>query len=284
MEQSFETRAQAPRLLATVGLVCVGIACAASPHRTSDSGAGELPATAAHLVATAGGSPSEAAPYGVPPSFSWVSGAEARPTRMPGPEYTHANYWGAIFRGATNTTPPNTVIQVRNCSLWLLYADEPEWTHIGPHYQLGGATFTPSYGDASAVQPRSLAQAATGADVVPADGYIWHFWPADSYQPVRGEAAKEVLVNCQARFTLADAAQVDDRGSADYLIHVGADWRNPSDPSCANDNFICKSFGVGRLERLGASWRNHTFHSLTAAEIAAGAVLPPEAVFALPAE
>jgi hypothetical protein len=119
--------------------------------------------------------------------------------------------------------------------------------------------------------------------VVPAPGHIWHFWQGNSYQPLPSSVI-EILSNCQARLGLRDVAGPDDRADADYLVHMGADFRDPSDPSCQNDANICPSFGVSRLERVTSAWRNHTFHSLTPVDIDDGVPLPPGALFALPAE
>src|SRR5689334_10777854 len=59
----------------------------------------------AHLLASAEGSASEEAPSGVPTTWDWVTGATPTRTTPPSAAYTHANYWGAIFRGPQNATP-----------------------------------------------------------------------------------------------------------------------------------------------------------------------------------
>lgn len=233
----------------------------------------------AQILATAEGAKSEAPPTGVPSDWSWVAGATSTRTTPPRPEYTHANYWGALFRGESDVTPANTLVELRACSLWYLSEGSPTWEKADASAQLGGSTFSPTYASGGP-EPQVLAALPTGIDVVPAPGYIYHFWQANSYQPIPPEV-REILVNCQSRLSLRSATAADDRTQADYLIHVGADFRDPNDPNCANDSYICPSWGVGRFERVTSDWRNHTFHSLTQQDIDAGTPLPPTSLFGL---
>lgn len=281
----------------SVGLL--GVGCSASPSmpRSGAGSAGFDPAGGGaasgtsqelgdidvreHLLASAEGAPSEGLPAGVPISWSWVAGATSTRTTPPSVAYTHANYWGAVFRGAANSTPSNTQLEIRRCTMWFLRPGAAEWSQTGASPLLGGATFSPSYAGGG---PDPLVRAAQpgGLDVVPAPGYIFHFWQDNGYQPLDG-AVQEIVSNCQARSSLRSATASDDRASADYLIHMGADFRNPADPSCQNDQYICPSWGVGRLERVTTAWRNHTFHSLIRADLDAGVPLPPASIFRLPA-
>jgi hypothetical protein len=231
----------------------------------------------AHLLASAAGAKSEGTPVGVPAQWDWVAGATPARTTAPGPQYTHANYWGAIFRGTSDTTPPNSMLQVRACSMWFLLEGNPQWLRAEASTELDGSTFSPTYAGGGPA-PLWLAPQATGIDVIPAEGHIYHFWQQNGYQPLP-QQVREILTNCQARVAARDAAEPDDSGEADYLIHVGADFRDPTDPSCANDKYICPSWGVSRLERVAIAWRNHTFHSLTQVDLSAGVPLPPVEIF-----
>jgi hypothetical protein len=234
-----------------------------------------------HLLASAEGAPSEKPPQGVPAHWSWVAGSTTPTTVPPDSDYTHANYWGAVFRDESNTTPANTKIELRNCSFWILHQGESEWMKVANGPALGGGTFSPTYASGGP-NPDVLTDFENGSDVVPAPGYIWHFWPDDSYQPVRQNEIREVLSNCQSRLALRDASVEDDRAAAGYLVHMGIDWRDPNDPGCADTNYVCVSFGVSRFETVETHWRNHTFHSLTAADLEAGVPLPPTSLFKLP--
>jgi len=233
-----------------------------------------------HLLASAESSPSEAPPSGVPSTWNWVAAATSTLTSPPDGAYTHANYWGAVFRGQSDATPGNTQIELRNCSMWFLREGADQWVKTDASVDLGGSTFTPTYAGGGP-EPLVLLQGPAGSDVVPAEGHIWHFWQGNGYQPVAG-VVREIISNCQSRLALRNAGAEDDRAAADYLVHMGADWRNPSDPECVNDGYICPSWGVSKFERLSVAWRNHTFHSLTRADLSAGAPLPPASLFALP--
>lgn len=235
----------------------------------------------AHLMASRTGAASEAAPSGVPSDWSWVSGATETETTPPSSSYTHANYWGAIFRGVTNASPENTLVEIRNCTMAFLLEGDSVWTLADSSVELGGATFTPTYGGGGP-KPVVLQQQSTGVDVVPAIDHIYHFWQANGYQPVP-EPIQEIITNCQARLALRRADGADDRSEADYLIHMGADFRDPGDPNCSNDGYICPSFGVSRFERVQIEFRNHTFHSLTEDDIENGTPLPPAELFDLEA-
>jgi hypothetical protein len=235
----------------------------------------------AHLLASAEGAPSEAAAAGVPSNWDWVAGATRTSTSPPDAAHSSANYWGALFRGPTNTTAANTLVQLRNCSMWFLKEGATEWTKTDSSAELGGATFSPTYAGGGP-DPIVLEALATGINVVPAAGHIWHFWQGNSYRPVQGKV-REIITNCQSRLGLRNAGGQDDRAEADYLVHMGADWRDPNDPSCANDDYICPSWGVSRFERVTTAWRNHTFHSVTKADLDAGVPLPPASLFSAPA-
>jgi uncharacterized protein YjdB len=225
------------------------------------------------------GSPSEATPYGVPSNWDWVAGATLNSLSAASP-YTHANYWGAVFRGQTNTTPSNTQVQIKFTSMWVLYNGASSWfqfqTQTPP--DLGGGTFTPTY-NGGGPAPQRLSHTSEGTFVVPAPGYIWHFWYGNSYQPIN-DNIREMLVNAQVRLVLINPGGTDDRAQANYLVHVGADKRNPNDPSCASNSFICPSFGVGKFVRVTNEWKNVTFHSVNSADISGGVPLPPASLFA----
>lgn len=269
-----------PLLLLTGG--CSSATAASASGQSPDAGKTTAAGSAdtderQHLAETLAGARGEEAPTGVPPTWDWVAGATETKTQPPSERYTHANYWGAIFRGPRSSTPSNTVVSIRNCSMWLLLEGDTTWTKFAASVALDGSTFSPTYASGGPA-PIILESVPTGVNVVPSEGNIWHFWQANGYQPLPN-AVREIIVNCQARLDLREAGGNDDRSEADYLIHVGADFRNPADPSCAQDDFICPSWGVSRLERVTSAWRNHTFHSLSRADLDGVAPLPPRTLF-----
>lgn len=233
-----------------------------------------------HLLATATASASEAAPYGVPNHWSWVAGAVLNTLTLSAP-YTHMNFWGAVFRDAQNSTPDNTEVQIAHTSFWVLYEGASQWQKFQGQTPpaLGGASFSPQFGPGSG-NP-ILRTTSAGSFVVPYPENIWHYWHGDGFQP-SPNTLRAVLVNTQTRLVLRDANGPDDRHMAGYLIHVGADKRNPNDPNCALDQYICPSLGVSKMFRIHSDWRNATFHSLTQADLDAGLPLPPAEIFTLP--
>ncbi len=263
------------------------------PHSSKNDAGGQLPGTPdspaptafdvkKHILETAEGAKSEAPPYGVPSNWSWVIGSTETTVKYKS-NYTHANFWGAIFRGLSNSTPSNTMVELRNCSFWLLYDDQTTWEKIdaqGP--ELGGGSFTPTYGGGTADPDLQLI--ATGARVIPAPGNIWHFWPQSGYTPIRFDHVREALSNCLARLVQKNPQGADDRQAADYLIHMGADWRDPNDPPCANNGYVCMGFGASKMYKITTQWRNCTFHTLTAADLQNNLPLPPGEIFTFPAD
>lgn len=230
-----------------------------------------------YLLSTMEGSKSEATPFGVPSNWSWVTGATSVTINMPD-NFSHANYWGAIFRGNSNTTPANTEVQIRNMSFWVLYKGEAKWIEFqNQKSNLGGGTFSPTY-NSGGPAPK-LRHTIEGSFVVPAPGYIWHFWNGPGYQPIRYNDIQEVMVNANIRLVLKDSKGVDDRDQADYLIHVGADWRDPKDPNCEKLNFICTPFGISKFVKLTNEWTNCTFHSLSKTDLNGNVPLPPKEAF-----
>jgi len=232
-----------------------------------------------YLIESAQGSPSEATPYGVPGNWDWVAGATLSSLSAASP-YTHANYWGAVFRGMSNTTPANTEVQIKLLSMWVLYNDADGWIQFQDQSSnLGGGTFSPTY--KSGGPAPALRHTSEGSFVVPAPGYIWHFWHGPGFEPIQNNI-REILVNAQVRLVLKDPNGVDDRSLADYLIHMGADKRNPNDPNCANNNYICPSFGVGKFVQITNEWKNASWHSISQSDIANNIPLPPADIFAQP--
>lgn len=230
-----------------------------------------------HLLSTMEGSKSEATPFGVPSNWSWVSGATSVTLNMPD-NFSNANYWGAIFRGSSNTTPANTEVQIRNMSFWVLYKGESNWIEFqNQKANLGGGTFSPTY-NSGGPAPK-LRHTVEGTFVVPALGYIWHFWHGPGYKPIRYNDIQEVMVNANIRLVLKDIKGIDDRDQADYLIHVGADWRDPKDPNCEKLNFICTSFGLSKFVKITKEWTNCTFHSLSKTDLSSAIPLPPKEAF-----
>lgn len=230
-----------------------------------------------HLLDSANGARSEETPYGVPSHWSWVAGADGAKTSPPA-GHSIVNYWGAVFRNQSNQTPANTHVEIRNCTFWVLYDDQAQWVKLQDP-PLGGASFSPTYFGGSGSP--ELTHVPDGANVVPHTGDIWHFWAASGQAPIRHNNVKDVIVNCRARLALKNPSGTDDRGSAGYIIHLGADWRNPNDIGCANTNYICPSFGVGKFYTVTNEWRQMAYHTLSAQEINGGATLPPPAVFGL---
>jgi len=232
-----------------------------------------------HLLNTTEGSKSEATPYGVPGNWDWVAGATLN-NLSAAPPYTHANYWGAVFRGLSNTTPANTEVQIKLTSMWILYKGASQWIEFqNQSTSLGGATFSPTYNSGGPAP--ALRHTAEGSFVVPAPGYIWHFWHGPGYESIQNNI-REILVNTQVRLVLKDPYKADDRNQADYLIHMGADKRNPNDPNCKNNNYICPSFGVGKFVQVTNEWKNASWHSITQADIDNNIPLPPAEIFAQP--
>ncbi|MBE0654427.1 MAG: T9SS type A sorting domain-containing protein, partial [Bacteroidales bacterium] len=232
-----------------------------------------------HLLNNTPGSLSEAVPFGVPSNWSWVTAA-SEPTLDKEDNYTHTNFWGAIFRNNNNATPANSVVQIANCSYYILYNDSTEWTYIqGQETALGGSTFSPTYHGQN-IDPEELGHTDEGMFIVPAEGNIYHFWYGPGYELFLFNDVKAVIVNMQSRLVLKDPGGVDDRKEAGYLIHVGSDWRDPNDPGCSATNYVCPGFGVGKLDSITIQWRNHSFHSLSEEDILNGVIpLPPDSIF-----
>lgn len=234
------------------------------------------------LLNSAPGQRSEAAPAGVPSNWSWVAGAVVDDHDLDhNPPYTHINFWGAVFRDTRNVTPANTEVQIANSTFWLLRDGATQWELFQGQTppDLGGASFSPQYHGGSG--DPILRHNSQGTFVVPYTGDIWHFWHGDGYEPSTNNI-REMIVNTQARLVLRNANGVDDRSQAGYLIHMGADLRNPNDPGCALDNYICPSFGVGKFFIVTNEWRNMPFHSITQADMDAGMPMPPPGIFVLP--
>jgi len=239
------------------------------------------PARTGHLLNNTHGSLSEASPFGVPSNWNWVTAA-TEATLNKQDNYTQTNFWGAIFRNNNNNTPTNSVVQIANSSYYILYNDSTEWTYIqGQEFPLGGSTFSPTYHGQN-IDPKELGHTDEGMFIVPAEGNIYHFWYGPGYDPFLFNNVRAVIVNIQSRLVLKDPNVVDDRSEAGYLIHVGSDWRDPRDGSCAATNYICPSFGVSKLDSITVQWRNHSFHSLSKDDILNGLIpLPPDSIFYL---
>ncbi len=221
------------------------------------------------------GSSHEANPHGVPVYYDWYSASKLDTLSQPRPETTHVNFWGEIYADTSNVHPSNTRVAVRGCQFWGLFGGV--WTQIQSS-TLGGGAWTEDY--TSYVQGIDIRTESDGSQsIYPRPNENAHFWADSGFYNVNGQTFQAAFAMCQTRLVLADANGTDDRGSAKYIVSMGADWRQP-DGSCpfVFGSYICDGMGHGKYIRVTNEWRTAVFSSMTNSDLNSVS-MPPSAIF-----
>jgi hypothetical protein len=230
---------------------------------------------AAILAANAPGMAGEARPHGVPVSWNWANAAVFSGLNPPAPDREWVNLWGQIYVDESDIHVPNSRVAVADCEMWQLHGGANTWQQVQGNAPVEGAAWSEDFSRSGG--PFSIRNEPDGSQsMAPAAGWNAHFWTRASLARLGG-GNRAIIVACSARLVLADPYGLDDRGSARYLISLGADWRR-SNYDCGG---ACVSVGISRFVRVTPTWQRVVMSTIAAGDIAFTPAVPAE-VFANP--
>jgi hypothetical protein len=199
--------------------------------------------------------------------------------------------WGVIVDAGTSTsssnTSSNTRVELRNNQQWMMRQSDGSWHKVQDTSQPGAYSYVWGNGSTCSSTEGKVNQvkyADTGTVSYRPTGGCRnaHFFPGP-----RGDISfMKTDVGCvlsvvQARLRVEDPSRPDDRASAKYLIHMGADYypytsgtiastkpewcSDPSNPStCINPGS-----GLARFRYVTNEWRLYAYTTCTMAQLKA---------------
>jgi hypothetical protein len=196
----------------------------------------------------------------VPDSYKW----SAKPIRdglgLPPKGWTALTAWGQLYREAGVPIMPNTRVQFKDFSTYLLSKSSNRWTRVQYSINVSGAAYVEDFVGDKSIAPdlRTEADGSTSVKLVKA--YNFHFWPANDRAKIDPNDVAGVLTTFKARLILDDPAKADDRSKARYLAGSGGDcWESST---AVWDNWMTNGgLGVGRMKRVNNQWSSYNFHT-----------------------
>lgn len=180
--------------------------------------------------------------------------------------------WGTIYRNADiATTSTNTRVQIRSCTTAWKNANTNVWIINGPYNDWDQDDYVEDFQSPTTLVSNRKVEASGGVSYIPATGYTTHwYFPFPRISIVGGKNGSGfiggVIVTCEMRLTLDNAAGTDDRANAHFVVDVGADY-NPSTTGGGLEN--TPAIAAGKFKIVGNNWRTVSMTTLTEAQLKA---------------
>jgi hypothetical protein len=185
-------------------------------------------------------------PRGINTPSWWQS---SNPSLVNGNYLTHLLPWAVMFEGVGNNAW-NTRVQIRNLRAFVLSKSSGQWRQSHSADRLDGH-YCPQdgnyYGCSTGLDER--AEASGGASIKPQPGMNVHGW-FGGRGAIDGPDVGAVVVTFESRLVLDDPQGPDDRASAKYLFHVGADYY-PGD----TQTVLMPSVAISRSKLISSDWK-----------------------------
>ena len=207
----------------------------------------------------------EGVPDGVPSSYDWGVGPVLGLGNNFAPQAA-LEWWGCLFTGPTGNPASNTLVNVRNVSLYVLSQSTGIWTAYSfPFNQISSdiyaADFSVDYNT-----PVSMRLESDGSfSLSVAAGDVSHFYAPYPRVSVDPYDVGGIVALMDARLILNDPNGIDDRSVASYLLGAGADPYPSTTGPGIEDN---QSIGNGKLKYVEIDWRSFAMTTMTATQLA----------------
>lgn len=237
------------------------------------SSSGSSTSAAGQIVADMQGS-NEGVPDGVPSNYDWAVGPVLGLGNNFAPQ-TALEWWGALFTGPGGNPASNTLVNVRNVSLYVLSQSTGIWTSYSfPFSQISSDTYSADF-SVDYNNPVSMRLESDGSfSFSVAAGNVSHFYAPYPRVSVNPYDVAGIVALMDARLILNDPNGTDDRSIASYLLGAGTDpYPDTTGPGIENN----ESIGNGKLKYVQSDWRSFAMTTMTAAQIATN---PPPVNFA----
>ncbi len=231
------------------------------PAQTSS---GSSSSVAAQIAADMQGS-NEGYPDGVPLSYDWANGPVIGLGNNFAPQAA-LEWWGGLFTGPNGNPATNTLVNVRDVSLYVLSKSTGIWTSYSfPFSQISSdvysADFTVDYG--TSVPMRQESDGSFSFSV--AAGQVSHFYAPYPRVSVNPNDIGGIVALMEARLILNNANGADDRSTASYLLGSGTDpYPATTGPGIENN----ESVGNGKLKYVEVNWRSFAMTTMTTSQLA----------------
>ncbi len=207
----------------------------------------------------------EGHPDGVPASYDWGNGPVIGLGNNFAPQAA-LEWWGGLFTGPSGNPASNTLVNVRNVSLYILSKSTGIWTGYSfPFSQISSdiysADFTADYG--TSVDMRQEPDGSFSFSV--AAGQVAHFYAPYPRISVNPNDVGGIVALMEARLILKDSNGSDDRSEASYLLGSGTDPYPDTTGGGIENN---ESVGNGKLKYVGESWRSFAMTTLSKTQLA----------------
>ena len=203
---------------------------------------------------------------GVPDSYSWASGPEAV-TKFP-TNFSAFMAWGQVYEDRQGNPATNSRVQLANLEAWVLRHSTGVWERVQATTAMEGGAFREDFTGNQANPADERAELDGSTSVTAGGGRNYHFWVPGGRASVPSSDISGMVVTVDTRLVLDDERKRDDRGSARYLVGVGADlWLDlfvGHDPPRT-----IRGLGLGRMIRVTSEWRTATFTTLDGSELQA---------------
>ena len=201
--------------------------------------------------------PHEGYPHGVPDSFTWYWGPRLGTTICPA-GWTAMIGWGQVYEWAKGNPASNTRVHLKNMETWYLSGADHQWHPLQNDIKVFGMAYVEDFSGNTSKAADCRAEADGGISVKAGNGYNFHFWPNSGRAVLPKVPITGWFVTVQARLILDNAAGVDDREQARYLLNVGADWWESI--TAVWDNFKTNTdIGIGRFKFVKPEWQAFNF-------------------------
>lgn len=218
---------------------------------------------------------------GVSPSIGWAVGPSVKmgndPRGTNTPSYWNPSntalkssaYWTHMFpwfvvTDLTGHTATNTRVQFRNARAYIKSKSSGLWT-LGWSDNYGGASYEKTFAGLTNT-PNVRSEATGGMSVAPPLGNFLHHGWFGNVGAINGPDVDCVFVTMQFRLILDNPAGTDDRASAAFGVHIGADYY-PYAGFIPEQHALPAGYnpGVGfsRTKRATNDWQHINFATLS---------------------
>lgn len=212
--------------------------------------------------------PHEAAPEGVPKSYSWSRGPTAHHLEQVPPavlDRFHAIVaWGQAYPAAQGNPAKNVRVEVRNIKAYELTKNDLKWHLAQAYTAVIGAAYREDFAGNGNV-PINLRKEPDGgvsAKLIP--GRNFHFY-APRRAPFDPKNTLGIFTTFQARLIVDNPKLPDDRAKARILAGAGCDvWETLTSKMHGTAE---PGVGIGRFRFLTDKWQSFNLISLTKAQI-----------------
>ena len=249
-------------------IILFGFSCeeeSSNPSSVSlDMNSGDIP-NSIKIIATDMTLPHEGKPHGVPLSYDWALKPRMGRGNNPG-NFIAMTAWGQVYEEQNGNPAMNTRVQLRNIKAYMLSKSDGQWHLLQSSIYPEGANFREDFvGNVN--QPANIRYEGDGSiSVTAGGGYNFHFWPPGRASISPNDIAG-IFTTIQARLIIDNPTKIDDRVSARYLGHMGADYWLNLNAQWSSETTTVADVAIGRFKYVKTGWQSFNMTTLSEREL-----------------